>query len=422
MAPGTAVVSNGTLFAGDTLAGGTFAYQDKHVGTGKTVMVSGVTVNDGNGGANYNVGYADNTASSISAASLTVSAAAVTKTYDGTTSAAGVPSVSSGTLFAGDTFSGGSFAFLDKDAGTNKTVTVAGVSIVDGNGGGNYVVSFVDNFTSTINPAGLAIGGIAATSRVYDGGTAASLTGSAVVTPFGSDAVSVTGTGVGSFADKHAGSGKPVNVTGFTLTGADAGNYLPLQPSVVANITPANLTLTTEAASRVYDGTTVAPGAAIVSNGTLFAGDTLTGGNFAYLDKHAGTGKTVTVGGVTVNDGNGGGNYAVSYVDNTSSSIVPAALTVSAAAVTKTYDGTTSAVGTPAVSSGTLFDGDTLSGGGFAFLDKNAGTNKTVTASGVTINDGNGGAQLRGQLCGQQQQHDHAGQSGGEQRSREQGL
>jgi hypothetical protein len=38
---------------GDNLTGGTFAFADRHVGTGKTVNVSGVVVNDGNGGNNY---------------------------------------------------------------------------------------------------------------------------------------------------------------------------------------------------------------------------------------------------------------------------------------------------------------------------------------------------------------------------------
>ncbi len=230
----------------------------------------------------------------------------MSKVYDGTTSAAGTAVLSSGTLFGSDALSGGNFAYLDKHAGTGKSVAVSGVSVNDGNGGANYALSFVNNTASTI--------------------------------------------------------------------------------------TPANLVLSTIAVSKVYDGTTVAPGAAVVSGGTLFADDSLAGGNFAYLDKHAGTGKTVAVSGVTVNDGNGGGNYTITYTDNTASSISAAPLTVSAGAVSKTYDGNTSAVGSPVVSSGTLFAGDTLSGGGFVFADKNVGTSKVVSASGVVVDDGNGGA------------------------------
>ncbi len=290
----------------------------------------------------------------------------------------------------------------DPNVGLSKNVT-QGVQIASATSSGMPVFGYTFLATGTtssaasaligdVTAATLTIGGVSASSRAYDGTTVASLAGSASVTPLGSDSVSVIGSGVGSFADKHVGTGKPVTVSGFTLSGPSAGNYLPLQPSgLTADITTANLTLTTSAVAKGYDGTTAAAGTAIVGSGTLFAGDTLSGGAFAYLDKHAGTGKSVTVGGVTVNDGNGGGNYVVTYADNTTSSISAAPLTVSASAVSKTYDGTTSAAGVPTVTSGTLFAGDTFSGGSFAFLDKNVGTNKTVTVSGVNIVDGNAG-------------------------------
>ena len=61
-----ATVASGTLFAGDSLGGGSYAFTDRNVGnTNKTVTVSGVAVNDGNGGANYKVSYASNTSSTI---------------------------------------------------------------------------------------------------------------------------------------------------------------------------------------------------------------------------------------------------------------------------------------------------------------------------------------------------------------------
>jgi hypothetical protein len=84
------------------------------------------------------------------------------------------------------------------------------------------------------------------------------------------------------------------------------------------------------------------------------------------------------------------GNYSITYVDNTTSTINPAALTVTASQVTKTYDGTLSASGSGVVSAlAGAAAGDVVnSSGSQAFLDKNAGTsNKTVRASGVTIKD-----------------------------------
>ena len=91
---------------------------------------------------------------------------------------------------------------------------------------------------------------------------------------------------------------------------------------------------------------------------------------------------------MTVNDGNSGGNYTVSYADNTSSTINTAAITVSTSDVTKTYDGALATAGTAGpdgrhahtnASNSNTFD--SLSGGTFAFTNANAGTGKTVTAT-----------------------------------------
>jgi filamentous hemagglutinin family protein len=158
-AAGTAVVTAGTIFAGDGATGGTFAFTDKNVGNGtKTVTASAVTVGDGVNNANYNISYADNTTSTISQASLTLSTSNVTKTYDGNTTAAGSATVTVGTLFGGDSLTGGSFAFTDKNAGNgNKTVQASGVTVGDGVNNGNYNVSYADNTTSTINKADLTV-------------------------------------------------------------------------------------------------------------------------------------------------------------------------------------------------------------------------------------------------------------------------
>ena len=46
---------------------------------------------------------------------------------------------------AADAISGGTFAFTDANAGAgNKTVTTTGVTLSDGNLGGNYTVSATD--------------------------------------------------------------------------------------------------------------------------------------------------------------------------------------------------------------------------------------------------------------------------------------
>jgi hypothetical protein len=117
-------------------------------------------------------------------------------------------------------------------------------------------------------------------------------------------------------------------------------------------------------------------------------------GSQAFTDKNYGIGnKTVRASGVTLKDASGAdmsGNYAITYVDNTTSTINKATLTVAASAVAdKVYDGNTTAV----VSGGTLVgvfahDNVTLSQAGH-FGDKNVGTDKVVT---VTDSIGGGDA------------------------------
>src|SRR6185369_5479140 len=74
--------------AGDVLTdgytGATFG--DKNVGSGKTVSVSGVSVN-GTDVGNYTFNTTAEATADITARSLTVSATGVNKVYDGTTSA-----------------------------------------------------------------------------------------------------------------------------------------------------------------------------------------------------------------------------------------------------------------------------------------------------------------------------------------------
>ena len=61
----------------------------------------------------------------------------------------------------------------------------------------------------------------------------------------------------------------------------------------------------------------------------------------------------------SVNDGNGGNNYTVTFVNNTTGSITPRPITVTAVASTKTYDGTTSSTAMPTITGGSLVAGDT---------------------------------------------------------------
>jgi hypothetical protein len=127
----------GTLASGDT-AIWSEAFNTKNVGTGKTLIPTG-TVNDGNGGANYSVTFANNTMGEITVKTLTVSATGTNKIYDGTTAAT---VTLSDNRVAGDVFTDSytDATFADKDVGAGKTIYVSGISI-SGTDAANYILS-----------------------------------------------------------------------------------------------------------------------------------------------------------------------------------------------------------------------------------------------------------------------------------------
>src|SRR5438094_506745 len=62
-----------------------------------------------------------------------------------------------------------------------------------------------------------------------------------------------------TFTDKNVGNGKGVTLTGATLTGTDAGNYvLDSVATTVANITAKHITGSFTADNKEYDGNTSA--------------------------------------------------------------------------------------------------------------------------------------------------------------------
>src|SRR5262249_17842581 len=112
-----------------------------------------------------------------------------------------------------------------------------------------------------------------------------------------------------------------VTDTGLSLTGSGAGNYQLSSTTATAkaNITPAALTLTALTNTKVNDGTTTA--AAIPTASGLQGTDSLTNLTESYASPYVGTGKTLNVATYTINDGNSGGNYAVTLVANNSGAI-----------------------------------------------------------------------------------------------------
>ncbi|HUH56639.1 MAG TPA: YDG domain-containing protein, partial [Rhodanobacter sp.] len=312
----------------------------------------------------------------IGQAALTISSSSVGKTYDGGLGASGAAVVSSGTLFGSDTISGGNFAFTDKNVGTGKRVTVAGVTVSDGNSGGNYAVTYVDNTTSTVTALGVTVDATG-TDRVYDGSTvdAVSLDSSGILP---GDTVNFSG--IGAFGDKNVGTGKAVAVSGISAGGIDAGNYtFNTTAATTADISPYVVDL---GGSRVYDGSTAAA-AGILTFGPLVGSETLAlSGSGGVADKHVGNGKAFTLGTLVLGDGTGlAGNYTLSGGSNTID-ITRLAVTADASGTDRAYDGTTSDA--VSVTSAGILTGDDVSFTGIGhFADKNVGTAKAVAVSGI---------------------------------------
>jgi hypothetical protein len=382
----------GGVVSGDavSLTGGTATFDSKNVGTGKTVTGTGFALSGGDQ-ANYTLASPTlTTTADVTTRDLTVTATAQSRPYDGTTAA--VVSLSDDRV-SGDivTVSYTSATFADKHVGTGKTVTVSGLSLA-GTDGGNYALTGT-TATATADITALTLAPqFTAADKMYDGTTAASIvTRSASGTIITNDQVSVVG-GTAQFDTRHAGAGKTVTASGFTLTGSDAGNYLlnPTTASTTASVSRRPITVTAAADTKTYDGTTSSSATPTVTTGSIVAGDE---GAFtqAFDSKHVGTGKTLTPAG-SVDDDNSGADYLITFAESHNGVIQAKALVGSIAAQNKTYDGTDAATIATRTLSGVIESEDVSYIGGTATFDnRNAGTGKTVTATGLSLDGGDAG-------------------------------
>ena len=277
--------------------------------------------------------------------------------------------------------------FATKDVAQNIAVSVSGLTL-GGAQAGDYTLT-QPTITANITPAPLTVVGITAADTVYDGSTSVTLEGLAAASllgVFSGDTVDLTTTGaIGAFADRDAGTNKTVSVSGLAIDNLD---YSLTQLTTTANITAQPITVAAVPADKIYDGTTGAAVLPTITSGSLVNGD-IAAFSETFDSKNVGISKTLMPAG-SVNDGNGGNDYAVTFVTTTIGAIGPRAITVTAAANSKVYDGTNSATATPTVTSGSVAAGDTA-----AFSETyntpDVGTGEMLTPSG-TVNDGNGGA------------------------------
>src|SRR5260221_693845 len=174
--------------------------------------------------------------------------------------------------------------------------------------------------------------------KIYDATRNATVT-SLTVNSFAGDDVSTAYTPPALFDTKNVGMGKTDTISGISISGTDASNYTVVSSTTTtASITPFALTLSASVSDKIYDATRNATVTSLTVNS--FAGDDV---STAYTPpalfdtKNVGTGKTVTISGISIS-GTDASNYTVASSTTTTASITPFALTLSASVSDKIYD------------------------------------------------------------------------------------
>ncbi|PVX35515.1 YDG domain-containing protein [Janthinobacterium sp. 78] len=406
----TAIISGGTLaglLAGDlgnvnllSLLG---TYASKNVGNG--IAVNATATLGGSAAGNYILAPLTGVSGNITPATISSISGilAGSKVYDGLTGAALDTSaaVLAGKIGSDALTLSGTGTFDNKNAGSGKTVSISGL-FLGGADAGNYILAgTTGSALADITAKALTITGVTTSNRVYDGTRNAALSGGTLSGLVGGETLGLSSLS-GVFADKNVGTGKSVSLSGATLVDGTglASNYTVSNPgALTADISKATISSVTNitANSKVYDANTKATinAGGATFNG-MFSGDSLSfsATTATFADKNVGSGKTVAVSGIAL-AGTDAGNYNLTLSTGSGSGdITPKALTITGmSAVNKVYDGNTKATLSGGSISG-LVGSETLGVTGLSasFSDKNAGTGKTVIASGSTlVNGGNGG-------------------------------
>jgi hypothetical protein len=394
----TAAPIVGSLMAGDVVnVAPVQVYDNSNVGTTHVLTASGLTIKNGSSvdvTGDYTINYINSPATGIiNKFNLTVTAVTNTKTYNGTTASAGIPTV--GALVAGDAVNVAPVEVFDNpNVGTTHVLTPSGLTIKNGSNAdvtGNYSITYTPSpATGVINKLAIIVTAVTDT-KTYNGTTVSA--GIPIVGALAAgDVVNVAPVQV--FDNPNAGTTHVLTASGLTVkNGSNAdvtANYTitytasPATGVISAKVLTATAPVITT--TKVYDGNTTAavtPGslsgvvASDVANVTLTASAT-------YDNASVNTGKTITVTyGLT---GTAAGNYTApsNYVISTGI-ITGKPLTASNPTLTtsKVYDGGTSAIVTPGTLSGVdpADLGKVILTATATYDNANTGTGKTITVT-----------------------------------------
>ncbi|KAF3998148.1 YDG domain-containing protein [Glaciimonas immobilis] len=306
--------------------------------------------------------------------------------------------------------------FSNANVGSNLAVRPAGFSI-SGSALGNYVLQPITGLTANITAAPLHVTGVSANNKPYDNTSAATLNDASAILSgvlsgtAGPDNVTLTTTGVsGAFGSVNVGQQLTVSASGFSLSGAQAGNYVLSQPTgLAADITPAPIIATIIGnPTKAYSGSSsVTLTAANYTLSGFVAGQNATlpqSATASYVAPDAGTNvgitSTLVLPDFLAKPGTQLSNYALPSTGTGTGTITPALLTaIIIGNPTKTYDSTTSAALTSAnyqLSGFVGSQGGTVSqsvgsyaapGAGGEPVSASLATNNFVSAAGTNLNN-----------------------------------
>ena len=376
------IKNSGTTLVKDTDY--TLAYSgNTNVGTA-TVTITGIGGYSGTRTVNFTI-----TAKPLTITGLT----GVNKEYNGNATATATGTAALSGVIGSDvvTVSGTpTYTFTQSGVGTGIGITTTGYTL-GGAGAGNYSLT-QPSLTANITAKALTITGLTGVNKEYNGTRVATASGTAAMTGIlGSDVVTLAGTPTYTFAQAEVGTAIGITTTGYTITGAAAGNYSLTQPSLTANITTKGLTITgLLGVNKEYNGTRVATASGTAALSGVIGSDVVTvSGTPTYTFTQSGvsTGIGITTTGYTLG-GAGAGNYSLTQPSLTAN-ITAKALTITGlTGVNKEYNGTrvATASGTAALTGILGSDVVTLAGTPtHTFAHAEVGTAIGITTTGYTI-------------------------------------
>jgi autotransporter-associated beta strand protein len=241
-----------------------------------------------------------------------------------------------------------------------------------------------------VNPATVTPS-VTVANKVYDGTTAATITARSLAGIVGSDDVNLDGSGTAIFGSANVGTAVSVSVSGLSLSGTTAGNYVLSSTSISTNadITAATLTYVANPASRAYGTANPTFTGSVTGfvNGEDQSGATT--GTLTFTSPATSTSApgsyAIDGSGLTANFGNY--TFIQAAGNATALTVGPATVTPIVSANNKVYDGTTNATVASRTLQGVIGTDDVaLDTNDVAyFASANVGTGISVTVSNLSL-------------------------------------